>query len=1336
MNLDFVKFSIKNSVRKTELVTDFVVSDVKDIMVKGKSFYAFWDEDSNIWSMDEMRLTNIIDKLGLEEYNSQREKIPALQYQSISSALSGIKSRFNDYCKNLIVDNYVPLNQKVVFANEDVSRSDFASFKLPYTLTKGSTSNWDRLMDQLYGAERQKIEWAIGCIVCGEIPNFQKCFIFYGDKGTGKSTILNIISDMFRGYTCAFSAKALGSLTDIHSLEPFKNAPLIAIEHESDLSRIDTNAKLNSLISHEPMVVDEKFKGLYELKLNTFLFMGTNNPVRITDAKSGLLRRLIDISPTGNRFSYSEYNELMHGVKFEYGAIAYKCKEFFEDNKHLYSSYVPTLMMDETNDTFNFYEEYADTLKERPVVPLSYLWTEYKRYCEESKVMYPLNKRKFKNESRVYFDSFHEQKRDGANIYKNAYCDFKIDKFRNVVKNSDEKRLVQEDESSDAWLNLRPNIISKFDILMADMPAQGISTDGTERPRYKWENCHTKLKDIDTYAVHYVKVPENHIVIDFDLKDENGDKSLEKNIEAALKFPKTYAEVSKSGGGLHLHYNYTGGDPNELSRVYDDGIEIKVFTGNSSLRRKLSLCNDLDTADLNGGLPRKEENRKMVNEFVLKNEKALRTKIIRNLKKEYFNATAPSVDFIFKDLEDAYNSGMQYDVTDLRPAIMSFAAGSTHQSEKCLKVVSKMKFKSDDEKAVECVDDKKDVAWDDFGNFIFFDVEVFPNLFVVVWKRYGQECVTWINPDPCLIEGLVKRGDLVGFNNREYDNHIMYARILGYSERELYTLSQRLIADSKNAKFREAYNISFTDIYDFASAGNKMSLKKWEIKLDIHHMELGLPWDKPVDESLWKKVGEYCVNDVVSTEAVFEALKSDYVARVILADISGGTPNDTTNTLTKRLIFNGNGKPQGEFCYRNLGEPVKSINDEVEAYLKEFCPNMMKDRFDEESILPWFKGYTYEFGKSLYKNEDPKEGGYVYAEPGMYYDVALIDITSQHPHSVIAECLFGPRYTRVFYELVYARVYIKHEDWDKLKEVLDGKLSKYVDKILSGEIKGKDLSNALKTAINSVYGLTSAKFKNEFRDERNVDNIVAKRGALFMMDLRDAVMSKGYTVAHIKTDSIKIPNATKEIIEFVMDFGERYGYHFEHEATYSRICLINDAVYIAKYADPDRCEGLYGYAPKDNKDKGGHWTATGARFAEPYVFKTLFSQEPIVFKDLCVTKNVQTYMVIDNNENLSDDEHDYRFVGKVGEFCPVLRGHHGGPIYRVNEKMIKGPDGELHPETRYDAVTGTKGYKWIESELCKQDGGMDIVDRSYFKALVDDSVNEMRKFGDVEEFLS
>lgn len=85
------------------------------------------------------------------------------------------------------------------------------------------------------------------------------------------------------------------------------------------------------------------------------------------------------------------------------------------------------------------------------------------------------------------------------------------------------------------------------------------------------------------------------------------------------------------------------------------------------------------------------------------------------------------------------------------------------------------------------------------------------------------------------------------------------------------------------------------------------------------------------------------------------------------------------------------------------------------------------------------------------------------------------------------------------------------------------------------------------------YGLTSAGFENPFRDNRNKDNIVAKRGALFMVNLKHAVQSQGFTVAHIKTDSIKIPDATPEIIKFVTEYGKLYGYNFEHEATYKSV---------------------------------------------------------------------------------------------------------------------------------------------------------------------------------------
>ena len=602
------------------------------------------------------------------------------------------------------------------------------------------------------------------------------------------------------------------------------------------------------------------------------------------------------------------------------------------------------------------------------------------------------------------------------------------------------------------------------------------------------------------------------------------------------------------------------------------------------------------------------------------------------------------------------------------------------------------------------------------------------------WKVQGEgkPIVRMINPSPSDIEGLLKYR-LVGFNNRRYDNHMLYACLIGYTNEQLFDLSQKIVnskkGDRNNGLFGEAYNLSYTDIYDFASAGNKQSLKKWEIQLGIHHQELGLPWDQPVPEELWTTVAEYCDNDVIATEALFNHLQADWTARQILADLAGMTVNDTTNTLTTRIIFGNNRKPQNEFCYRNLAEPVKELDPEVEAFLKEACPKMMSVRHgDAKSLLPYFPGYKYEAGKSTYRGEEIGEGGKVYAEPGMHFNVALLDIASQHPHSAIAECIFGPRFTRAFRDIVEGRVDIKHEAWDVVNQILDGKLAPFVKKVIDGEMTSGQLADALKTAINSVYGLTSAGFDNPFRDPRNKDNIVAKRGALFMTDLKYEVQARGFTVAHIKTDSIKIPNATPEIIQFVMDFGEKYGYTFEHEATYEKMCLVNDAVYIAKYASVEWTEAAYGYMPTKQKKKAGHWDATGKQFAVPYVFKKLFSKEDIEFSDMCETMSVATALYLDANEDLPEGEHNYQFIGKVGSFCPIKPGRGGAELLREG----KDKDGNV----KYSAATGSKGYRWLESEMVKSLGRVNDIDRSYYDKLVNDAVDTISQYGDFEHFVS
>lgn len=1255
-----------------EIYPKFIIKKSSDLMIRGGDFYAIWIEERGLWSTDEQDALQLIDMELKEFYKENAGHLPATcKILYMWDAESGMVDIWHKYCQKQMRDNFHMLDEKLIFSNTETKKRDYASKRLSYPLENIETPAWDKLISTLYSPEeRHKIEWAIGSIVSGDSKKLQKFMVLYGAAGTGKSTILNVIQQLFEGYYSVFDAKALGSSSNAFALEAFKTNPLVAIQHDGDLSRIEDNTRLNSLVSHETMVINEKFKSTYSNRFKCFLFMGTNKPVKITDAKSGLIRRLIDVTPSGEKLKPKEYESAVRKVAFELGGIAYHCQEVYLENPGYYDNYVPITMLGASNDFYNFVVDSFPVFKKEDGTTLKAAWEMYKTYCEEAKVSYPYSQRIFKEELKNYFHDYSERfNMDDGSKVRSYYSGFRTEKFEDRLigekEEPKEKSLIEFKE--------QPSI---FDQECADCLAQYANKE--ETPSNKWEKVKTKLSEIDTKRLHYVKVPENHIVIDFDIPDEAGNKSFEKNVEEASKWPATYAELSKSGKGVHLHYIYTG-DPSKLSRVYDDHIEVKVFTGKSSLRRKLTKCNDLPIASISSGLPLKGD-KNVINFEGVKNEKVLRTMIKRNLNKEYHANTKPSVDFIYKLLEDAYLNGMKFDVTDMRNAVLAFAASSSHQADYCIKLVNKMHFKSDEASA--------NVANHE-APIVFYDVEVFPNLFLVNWKFQGKEkpVARMINPTPSEIEGLLKFR-LIGFNCRRYDNHMLYGRLIGYDNAQMYRLSQRIINGSRDAFFGEAYNISYTDVYDFAA--KKQSLKKWEIELGIHHKELGLPWDQPVPEERWLEVAEYCDNDVIATEETFDHLKGDWTARQILADLASMTVNDTTNTLTTRIIFGSEKNPK--LVYTDLATGEAS-----------------DPKYQRNDIITAFPGYEFKDGKNMYRGDDLGKGGYVYAEPGMYWNVALLDVASLHPHSITAMNCFG-EYTKNFEDLMNARVFIKHGDLDAVRHMFNGKLTPY----LEDESTAKDLAQALKIAINSVYGLTSANFDNPFRDNRNKNNIVALRGALFMRTLQDEVQKRGFTVAHIKTDSIKIPNATQEIIDFCMDFANQYGYTFEHEATYDRMCLVNDAVYIAKY--------------KDGKH-AGEWTATGTQFAVPYVFKKLFSREEIQFEDMCETKSVTSALYLDMNEGLSENEHNYIFVGKVGQFCPIKPGCGGGVLCREATDTKTG-------EKKYVSATGAKDYRWLESEMVKVLGKEESIDRSYYDRLVDDAVETISKYGDFYQFVA
>lgn len=1272
-----------------DVYPDFKVCKCKDLMVRGHSFYAVYNEETGFWSTDPYELRRLVDQdleAAAEELRKMYSNVRVLKMSSYASR------SWENFCSyiNKLPDNFVQLDSKPVFADFKPSLKDYASKQLSYSLSDAEPTNWNELVGYLYDEdERRKIEWTIGAIISGESVKIQKFLVFFGAPGTGKSTIIDIIQKLFDGYWGPFDSKLLSS-TDSFALEALKDNPLVGIEHDGDLSKIKDNSKLNSVVSHEVMLVNEKHKPKYSFRFNTFLIMGTNKPVKITDAKAGTIRRLIDVQPTGRTIPEERYFELLDGINYELGAIANHCLKVFKKlGKSYYNSYKPLDMMSRTDPFFNFVELHYDTFNTLPQVTLKNAFELYKKYVEE----YCANEFKpimfeFRDNLKDYFDNFDKDlwvinENGKREHYSSVYTGFKSEKF---------KYKFQEGKSTKKeWLEFK-TCESLLDDVFKDCPAQYSNRHGV--PSKPWKDVSTTLKDLDTTKEHYLQVPQNMIVIDFDIRGEDGEKNFELNYAEALKWPKTYAELSKSGKGIHLHYFYDG-DPIMLSRRYADAIEVKVFTGNSALRRKLTECNDIPIATISSGLALKQKSGKQMNEQVLKDEKHLRSCIIKALKRQIGEGhTKPSIDYINMILNKAYESGFVYNVEDMKLDILTFALSSTNQGEYCASVVKQMRFKSESESP-------PDLSYNDDDPVVCFDIEVYPNLFIFAYGRVDEpddKIKVLYNPSPEDMNKLIFKGGKkrwVGFNCRRYDNHVVYGRCLGYTNEMMFDISQRIINEKndRGAFFGEAYNMSWADIYDYADV--KQSLKKWEIALsrakemrlqgldvkkisneigidipdekildevEIHHEEMDWPWDQPIPEELWKKAGGYCKNDVSATKVVYKVTQPDLLVRKVLAELSGLSVNDPARLHVTKIIFGDDKNP--ELVYTDLSE--------------------------------MFPGYKYEFGHSSYRGEDPGEGGYVYAEPGMYFNTPVLDVESMHPTSAIELNLFG-KYTVKFKEIKELRLSIKHGDFEKARTMFDGKLAKYLD----DPKMAKALAKAFKLVINSVYGYTTAKFANPFKDPRNIDNIVAKRGALFMIDLKHEVQDRGFTVAHIKTDSIKIPNATPEIVQFVYDFGAKYGYKFAVEEEFEKLCLVNQAVFVGK-------------------EKSGEWITTGAQFQVPYVKKTLFTHEPLIFDDFCETRAVKTSMYL---EFLGKDgEVERQFIGKVGRFCPMKTK--GGRL------VAERGDG------KFNSVSDSKDWLWLESETVKALGYQDDIDYGYFEQKAEEAKNTISQYGDFEKFVS
>lgn len=1361
---------------KVDVDFNYVYND--DLIVRGGAFAYYWDGEQ--WSKDLRDIVLNIDSNIKSAVNEVRSEHPdsTIKYGLAENSNSGIVTKFQKYCQALQTKD-IAFNTTIFFDNQTPKRDDYSTIQLNYHPQPGKCDSFDKLAGTLYAPEElDKILWAIGALLTGNMPKIQKFLFLYGAAGTGKGTMLDIISKIFQEYRADIDLEKLTNGSQFGTSQ-IVDVPLL-VDSDSKIDRIKKDTDLLKLVSHEPVMVRKLYQDGYSVAFQGLLVTASNARYDAKNVNSGIHRRALVVHPSGNIVSKEDYNRLMNDINYEVPYIAQKAIDrYTELGEAFYDNYRDEEMVNYSDPFHACVSENLPLFTEKDGITLNQAASIYKEYIEELGWETKGVKQKVKLRLPDYYREFSKYKMiDGVRLTR-YYSGFKTEKFPFLNGKDKPKNVVECEQPS--WLDLSEQP-SLFDKEAAAYPAQLANENGT--PKYKWDTVRTTLKDIDTSELHYVKVPQSHIVLDFDMKNENGEKDLELNIKEALSYPQTYAEVSKSGGGLHLHYWYDG-DVTKLKNLIKDDVEVKVYTGKSSLRRKLIKCNNLPIAHIATGLPLKEKEVIMYKDIedIHWTEKKLRTFIENCMDKVHHSATKPEMDFIYTVLEQAKDTGVKYNLNDMLDSLTKFAMHSTHNSDYCLGIVNKLTlstYQTEDEigNGNDIIDDK---------DIVFFDIEVFSNLFLVCWKKNGFEIPAWVyddldkdinsginyqtsdilksnwydqhknkdygiwcNPTTNQLEYLLQH-PLVGFNNRKYDNHILYNASLGATPMELYMQSQNIINHTGDGGMKPAaYNLSYADLYEFMDI--KQSLKKWEIALGLTHDEFEFPWDQPLAVSNWARCAMYCMHDVDATDKVFNDKhvgQPAWMARKVMCELTEMSPNTKTQTLAEKFLFGDEQRPQDNFVWYDLAKE--------------------------------FPGYTFDPNRkpaSDYHGKDPSEGGYVSSKPGVYgvsakdYNegniidpetgrcklVTYIDVASLHPHSLIAINYFG-KYTPKFQALVKCRMHIKHGELDKAASAfsdIDPALSEKLSKFLNDPSLINGLAHAMKIIINIVYGMTSAKYDNKFRDPRNVDNIIAKRGALFMMMLEEELNARGCNVIHVKTDSMKITNYLQEDIQYAMDRANEFGYTFELECIFDRIALTNKSTNIG------HIEGKPEY-------DAHAWEAVGAQYAEPYVFKKLFSHEELVEDDFMTLKSSTAPIYLGG-----------RFIGKnayvyaslTGEDLYVVReeniaqsiqtkaqkplkdylnkrDYEGLPL-EVQEanraikisKELKGRDFDISPErvqdiidnnfpetkvTKHCSLSKTKDWAWRLSTEYK---GHDDVNMGYYGKLVDDAIDDIYKVGD------
>lgn len=386
---------------------------------------------------------------------------------------------------------------------------------------------------------------------------------------------------------------------------------------------------------------------------------------------------------------------------------------------------------------------------------------------------------------------------------------------------------------------------------------------------------------------------------------------------------------------------------------------------------------------------------------------------------------------------------------------------------------------------------------------IFYDFEVFEYDWLVVLFDSKTKSEKVIINDKEKLENFYQENKFdiwVGFNNKNYDQHILKGILCGFNPKKI---SDYIITDHNNGwGYSNVMNKIYTIQYDVMNSLNK-GLKTYEgfQGKNIKESDVAFNIPRKLTQNEIKETIIYCRSDVINTYELFIKTIKDFKAHMNLVKMAGGNLKYLSKTKTQ---------------LSSIILQAKQIirDDEFDVFVPD---NLEIKKY--KKIVDWYKS---DKSKRYYNRVKKKNGGYKNEENRLEISVASVD------HVFGWGGLHGARkkyHSKGYFILMdvsslYPSLMIKY---NLLSRSCSRSGVKKYEEIYHKRLELKSLGKKeeqapLKLVLNSTYGAAKDKF-NALLDPRNA-NLVCLFGQLFLLDL----------IEHLENDSEIIQSNTDGIL--------------------------------------------------------------------------------------------------------------------------------------------------------------------------------------------------------------